>query len=91
MQSFLEKAVTAIVNPIIQVIFAVALVIFVYGIFEFVRGADNPEVRKKGQQHIMYGLIGLFIMISVFTIINILMNSIGVTGDQVPQILKRTV
>ena len=77
MQEFLEKAVAAIVNPIIQVIFAVALVMFVYGIFEFVRGADSPEVRKKGQQHIMYGLIGLVIMVSVFTIINILINTVG--------------
>ncbi len=88
MQELLEKAVEAIVNPIIQVIFAIALVIFVYGIFEFVRGADKPDVRIKGQQHIMYGLIGLLIMTSVFTIINILMNTIGVTGSDVPKILK---
>jgi len=89
MQEFLDKAVTAIVNPIIQVFFAVALVMFVYGIFEFVRGADNPEVRKKGQQHILYGLIGLFIMISVFTIIKILLNTIGVPSNDVPAILRR--
>lgn len=88
MQSLLEKAVQAIVNPIIQVIFAIALVIFVYGIFEFVRGADRPDVRTKGQQHIMYGLVGLLIMTSVFTIINILLNTIGVTGSDVPKILK---
>lgn len=88
MQTLLEKAVQAIVNPIIQVIFAIALVIFVYGIFEFVRGADRPDVRTKGQQHIMYGLIGLLIMTSVFTIINILLNTIGVTGSDVPKILN---
>jgi hypothetical protein len=87
MQTLLEKAVVAIVNPIIQVAFAVALVIFIYGVFEFVRGADRPDVRTKGQQHIMYGLVGLFIMISVFTIIQILLNTIGVTGNEVPKIL----
>ncbi len=88
MQEFLDKAVVAIVNPILQVIFAIALVIFVYGIFEFVRGADSPEVRTKGQQHIMYGLIGIFIMVSVFTIIKILLNTLGVTGSEVPAILR---
>lgn len=87
MQPLLEKAVVAIVNPMIQVIFAVALVIFIYGIFEFVRGADNPEVRNKGQQHIIYGLIGLFIMISVFTIEGILLNTLGVSPSDAPKIL----
>lgn len=88
MQEFFEKAVTTIVNPLIQVVFAVALVIFVYGVFEFVRGADQPEVRLKGQKHIMWGLVGLFIMTSVFTIIKILLNSIGISGSEVPAILR---
>lgn len=90
MQELLEKAVVSIVNPILQVLFAVALVVFVYGIFQFVRGADNPTVRTTGQQHMMYGLIGLVIMISVFTIIGILLNTIGVPSDDVPRILQRT-
>ncbi len=89
MDEFFEKAVQAIINPMIQVFFAVALVIFVYGIFEFVRGADNPEVRKTGQQHMLYGLIGLAIMISVFTIIRILLNTLGLSGDEIPAILKK--
>ncbi len=89
MQDLLGKAVKLIVNPIIQVVFAVAIVIFVYGIFEFVRGADNPEVRKQGQQHMLWGLIGLAIMISVFTIMRILLNTLGVTGNEIPAILPR--
>ncbi len=89
MEELLQKAVVAIVNPIIQVLFAVALVMFVLGIFEFVRGADEPATRLKGQQHMMYGLVGLFIMISVFTIIKILLNTLGITGADVPGILPR--
>lgn len=90
MDKFLENAVRVIINPIIQVVFSVALIIFVYGIFEFVRGADNPETRKQGQQHMLYGLIGLAIMISVFTIIRILLNTLGLHGgDEVPAILNR--
>jgi uncharacterized membrane protein YidH (DUF202 family) len=89
MDKLLQNTVVVIVNPLIQVLFAVALVSFIYGIFEFVRGADQPEVRTKGQQHMLWGIIGLFIMISVFTIIRILLNTIGVTGSEVPSILPR--
>ena len=89
MDKWLQNAVVAIVNPLIQVLFAVALLSFIYGIFEFVRGADQPDIRSKGQQHMMWGLIGLFIMISVFTIIRILLNTLGITGSEVPPILPR--
>jgi uncharacterized membrane protein YidH (DUF202 family) len=88
MQPTLEKVVQVIVNPIIQVVFAVAIIIFVYGVFEFVRGADNPEVRKQGQQHMLWGILGLTIMIAVFTIIRILLSTLGITGSEVPGILR---
>lgn len=90
MDALLRKAVVEIVNPIIQVMFALALVFFVYGIFEFVRGADKPDVRKKGQDHMLWGLVGLFLMISVFTIIRILLNTLGVTGADIPDILPQS-
>lgn len=77
MQPLLENAVKVIINPIIQIVFAVATIVFVYGVFEFIRGADNPEVRKQGQQHMLWGIIGLAIMTSVFTIIRILINTLG--------------
>ena len=89
MDMLLQKAAAEIVNPLIQVLFAIALVMFVYGIFEFVRGADKPDVRLVGQKHMIWGLVGLFIMISVFTIINILLNTLGITGSDVSEILPR--
>jgi uncharacterized membrane protein YidH (DUF202 family) len=84
-QPILEKAVQVIINPIIQILFVVATIVFVYGVFEFIRGAENPEVRKQGQQHMLWGIIGLAIMVSVFTIVSILLNTIGA---ETPAILR---
>ncbi len=86
MQPLLENAVRVIINPIIQVAFSVATIVFVYGVFEFIRGAENPDVRKQGQQHMLWGLIGLAIMVSVFTLMRILLNTLGVDA---PAILPR--
>lgn len=83
MDPLLQKAVQVIVNPIIKVVFAVAIVLFAYGIFEFVRGADNPEMRKQGQMHMLWGIIGLAIMVSVFTIIRILLNTLGADAPEI--------
>ena len=73
----LATAVRVIVNPILQVAVVVATILFIYGVFEFVRGADSPETRTQGQQHMLWGIVGLAIMVSVFSIIRILLNTLG--------------
>ncbi len=77
----LQKAIIAVVNPIITLFFIMAICVFAYGIFEFIQGVDNPEARTTGQKHMMYGIVGFFIMIAVFAIIKVLMNTIGVNDS----------
>ena len=78
----LKKVVAVIVNPIIILFFIIALAVFVYGMFEFIRGADNEEARKKGQEHMKWGIIGLFIMTAAFALITILSNLVGNFGAE---------
>lgn len=85
MQELLTKFVVAVVNPILQVAMAVALVLFVYGVYIFIKGADQPDVRTTGQKHMLSGLIGLAIMVSVFTIIRMI---IGTIGADTPDIIR---
>ncbi|MBP6857779.1 MAG: hypothetical protein KBC11_01100 [Candidatus Pacebacteria bacterium] len=66
-----------ILNPLIQFAFIVAFVIFIWGVAEYIRNANNPEARKKGQDHMLWGIIGLVIMVGVYGIINILVNTFG--------------
>ena len=70
----LKKIAEQIVNPLITLMFAVAAVFFIYGVTEFIAASDNEEARTKGKQHMIWGVIGIFIMISVWGIMNILNN-----------------
>jgi hypothetical protein len=77
-----------IVNPLIIMLIAVATAVFFWGIFEFVAGAGNEEARDKGKRHIVWGLIGLFILIGVFGIIKIILGTFGIEpppGEIIPQ------
>lgn len=76
----LGKINTNIINPIIELAFIVATVVFLWGIFEFIRGADDKDKRQKGRDHILWGLVGFVIMFGVYGIITILVNTIGVSG-----------
>ena len=71
-----NKIITDLLNPLIAVLIGVAVVMFLWGVVEFIAKAGNEEARTTGKKHIIWGLIGLAIMISVFGIINILSNFI---------------
>ena len=51
---------------------ALAVLFFLYGVMEFIAGAGNEEKRTQGKRHIIWGIIGIFIMISVFGIMRLL-------------------
>ena len=85
MDQLLVNFVNVVVNPILRVAMAVALVLFVYGVFIFIKGADQPDVRTTGQKHMLSGLIGLAIMVSVFTIVRMI---IGTIGADTPDIIR---
>jgi len=71
----------AIINPLIVLMFAIAAIYFAYGLFEFIMGADKPEAREKGKEHIIWGLIGMFIMVSVYFIMRLIVGTLGIEGQ----------
>ena len=63
--------------------FAIAAVYFAYGIFEFIKDSDSADAREKGKQHIIWGLIGMFIMVGVFFITDVILGTIGIDQNQI--------
>jgi uncharacterized membrane protein YidH (DUF202 family) len=78
--SIVEKVNKLIVNPIIVFLFALAIVYFLYGIFQFIANQENEEAKTKGKNHIIWGIIGIVIMMGVFTILNIIMRTFNIEG-----------
>lgn len=64
-----------ILNPIIVLLFAAALVVFLFGVFQMIAHTDSEEKRSEGRRHILWGLVGMLIMMSVFGIIHIILNT----------------
>ncbi|MBC7766583.1 hypothetical protein H7Y21_01130 [Arenimonas sp.] len=69
-----------IINPIILLLFMVALLYFIYGVFEYMwKSRSDPAKMKEGRLHMGWGLFGMFVMISVFGFFKILINSVPVS------------
>lgn len=73
-----QKFFKVVVDPVIQLIFAAAVLYFVYGVFTYIRRSDDSSERINGAKHILWSSVGLFIMISVWGIIAILEKTVGV-------------
>ena len=56
----------------------IALVVFLWGIIEFLAKSSSEEARERGKKNMVWGLIGFFIMIGVFGIINIILGTFGI-------------
>lgn len=64
-----------ILNPLIVLAFAVALLIFFWGIFQFISSETADAKRGEGQKKILYGLLGMFIMFSAYGIIGLILDT----------------
>jgi len=69
-----------ILNPLIGLVFAVAFLIFFFGIFELIRdsqsGAETGDAKKK----VFWGLFGMFIMFSAYGLIHLIINTFGISS-----------
>lgn len=71
------KIQTEILNPIITLIALAATVLFIWGMVTFIRNADNDEKRKVGQQHMLWGLVGLAIIFGAQAILAFIKGMVG--------------
>lgn len=74
----LQNILDNIVNPVIILMLAVAIIYFLWGMFEFVRNAESSDERKKGAQNMLWGAIGLFIMVTAYGIIHLIYGTLGI-------------
>ncbi len=71
-----------IVNPAIVVMFTFALLAFLWGMKDMVLAADNEEKRGAGQQHMLWGTLGMMIMMGAFGIIHLIVRTVGADAQQ---------
>ena len=64
----------------------IALVVFLWGVFKFVRDSGDESARTEGKKLIFWGLIGLFVMVCVWAFVEILANTFFSRAVSIPQV-----
>lgn len=66
-----------LINAVIPLLVGIAVLVIVYGVISFITKAADEEARANAKQFIIWGIIGVFIMLSVWGLVTILYNSFG--------------
>jgi len=75
--SFVEKLKAAIIIPLIMLMLGVAVIYFLWGVFEYVYNSADEGGRTTGKKHMMWGIVGFVVMLSAVAIMNIALGTFG--------------
>lgn len=77
--------INTINNVIVPVIFAIAFLAFLWGAFQtFIIGANDADTKDKGKNLMLWGLIGFFVMVSIWGLVNILTGTVSFGSNTGP-------
>jgi len=77
----LDRIVDYVIDPAVKVVFTLGLFFFLWGFVEFLWKLKDGQVSEDGKNHMVYGLVGMLIMVSVYGIISLVMNTFGIDPD----------
>ena len=69
----------SILNVIIPILIVLAVVYFIWGVVQYVVGGDE-EKKKEGKSHMIYGIIGLVVIVAVWGLVSVVTNTFGLNG-----------
>lgn len=75
--NLVDKFVTLIIDPAILIVFAAGLFLFMWGLVEFLVAINRGGDTSEGKRHMVWGIVGMLIMVSVYGIISLLDNTFG--------------
>lgn len=74
-KSLVETVISTFGTSLVTLIFALAFVYFMWGVVQYVLYPDG-ESKDKGKQMMVWGVIGLAVMFSVYGLIRIVANTL---------------
>ncbi len=69
-----------LLNSLIPFLITLGVVYFVYGVVSYVI-ADGEEAKSKGRDQVIFGVIGLAVIIGLWGLVAIVRNTLELNGD----------
>ena len=71
-------AVRNIINFVIPLLIALGVLLFIWGLVTFIFSANDEEAKKNGRSRMIWGIITLFVIVSIWGLVGLLNQVSGV-------------
>lgn len=78
----LNLVVGCVLNPLVYIIIGLAVVVFLWGVIKFVISESDGD-KQKGKEFILWGIVGLFVMVSIWGLENILASTFNLNNSNI--------
>lgn len=76
--TLVDKIIRELVDPAVAILFVAALAVFFWGMVQFIYSAGDEKMQTDGKKHMLWGVVGIFIMLSAFGILKLFTTAFGI-------------
>ena len=80
-EAFICK-IGSILNTLIPIMVVLGVVYFIWGVLQYVMSGEE-EAKKKGKSHMIYGIIGLVVIVGLWGLINIVTSTFSIQNQTI--------
>lgn len=70
--------------PFIPVLVILGLIVFIWGVIKYMTADEDTKKRQEGTRFMIWGIVGLFVMVSVWGLVNILTGTFQLENTTIP-------
>ena len=71
-------------TAIVPILLSLAVLVFLWGVVKFVAHAGDEKAVEEGKTLMVWGMVGLFVMVGVWGIVGYIQSSLGLTSAGLP-------
>jgi len=80
----LMRSIGRLIDIALPIVVAIGLLAFFWGLVKFIFSAAGDEAHKEGQRLMIWGLVALFVMVSVWGLVRFIGNAFNIQqGDTI--------
>jgi len=68
------------INTLTPLVIGAAMLFFLYGLMKFVLNSGNEDAKDEGKRIMIWGIIALFVMVSVWGLVRLLNQETGISA-----------
>jgi hypothetical protein len=81
-KSLVDTIIRNILNPLMALLVAAAVVYFIWGVVQYINRGEDEGARREGANKMWYGIVGLFVIFSVWGLVGIVSGTFDLDNSQ---------